>query len=604
MRKTTIFAFLIAAVLFTGCMTPTYTKDNAYLIVSSRYLTMRDGTQIAVELFLPRHLTTGDKVPAVVEFTRYWRNFETNFITEIDTNYSKKGFAHVTVDVRGSGASEGVWDFYSPREIGDYKEVIDWVVSQPWSDGNIAVSGLSYIGGAAIHAAALGHPAVKALSPMFSSWDIYNDTVLPGGLYNHGYFKGWGDLCNLADLGSVDYFDYVIGKDKIGFVKSFVRGLKPVDSDTDRSFLQETMEKRVGKNLDFYPATKNVVFRDEPFPVSYGTTSLAEISGYSSLEAIEKSGTAIFMWEGWYDASNAYSALRSFNTLSNDYTLVIGPWGHGLINDVNQYAPDDRGPIVQPEEAYKELASFYNSVFFGGTGHQGKTLRYYTVGKDIWQTTDQWPPKDVTNQDWYFGENHNLSKNRPAAGGNDSYTVDFSTQTVEDNRYFLSYTDKVYGDQAEMDTKRLVYTSEPLAQGMEITGTPVISLYLKSTHEDGALFVYLEDVDEKGKVTYITEGAFRMIHRKISEPSGFDPAGGVEHSFEKKDAAPLIPGETTEVTFNLNPISAYIQEGHRIRIAIAGHDGSAFEKIPASGTPELAILRNVEYASHVILPVR
>jgi hypothetical protein len=51
---------------------------------------------------------------------------------------------------------------------------------------------------------------------------------------------------------------------------------------------------------------------------------------------------------------------------------------------------------------------------------------------------------------------------------------------------------------------------------VEITGHPVVTLYVTSTAKDGAFYVYLEDVDENGKVTYVTEGQLRPLHRKVS----------------------------------------------------------------------------------------
>jgi len=56
----------------------------------------------------------------------------------------------------------------------------------------------------------------------------------------------------------------------------------------------------------------------------------------------------------------------------------------------------------------------------------------------------------------------------------------------------------VYPDRAEEDRRLLTYTSKPLEEDTEITGHPVVTLYVTSTATDGAFFVYLEDVDEAG----------------------------------------------------------------------------------------------------------
>ncbi len=51
------------------------------------------------------------------------------------------------------------------------------------------------------------------------------------------------------------------------------------------------------------------------------------------------------------------------------------------------------------------------------------------------------------------------------------------------------------------------------------------------------------------------------------------------------DAGPMVPGELFELAMGMEPTSFLFKEGHRTRIAIAGHDASAFRRIPAVGTP-------------------
>ena len=130
-----------------------------------------------------------------------------------------------------------------------------------------------------------------------------------------------------------------------------------------------------------------------------------------------------------------------------------------------------------------------------------------------------------------------------------------------------------------------------------------LNLYVDSTHTDGAFFIYLEDVDESGKVTYLTEGGLRAIHRKVSKDTPPYMTPVPYHTFRKKDAMPLVPGEITELKFGLLPTSILIKKGHRIRVAIAGHDKSVFARIPADGAPIISVARNRQHASFIDLPV-
>jgi uncharacterized protein len=146
-------------------------------------------------------------------------------------------------------------------------------------------------------------------------------------------------------------------------------------------------------------------------------------------------------------------------------------------------------------------------------------------------------------------------------------------------------------------------TSDPLDADVEITGHPIVQLFITSTHTDGAFFVYLEEVDENGKVTYLTEGELRALHRRISNEQPATKLPVPYHSFKKKDTMPLVPGQVAELRFGLQPISVLVKKGHRLRIAIAGHDKDTFARIPAEGTPVIAVQRNGRALSMIELPV-
>jgi putative CocE/NonD family hydrolase len=161
----------------------------------------------------------------------------------------------------------------------------------------------------------------------------------------------------------------------------------------------------------------------------------------------------------------------------------------------------------------------------------------------------------------------------------------------------------VYGDRRNEDQKLLTYTSAPLEDDLEITGYPVVTLHVASTHADGAFYVYLEDVDPSGYVRYVTEGQLRALHRKVSNETPPYVLLIPYHTFKRVDAEPMVPGETTEITFGILPTSVLIRAGHRIRVAIAGHDADLFERYPAIGDPVITVERNSVYPSKIDLPV-
>lgn len=254
-------------------------------------------------------------------------------------------------------------------------------------------------------------------------------------------------------------------------------------------------------------------------------------------------------------------------------------------------------------------ADFFDRVLRNATPEiVDSSIQYYTMGEGQWHTTRTWPPAGFSAERLYFEEGNTLAATRPlAASASDSYAVDFTASSGKQNRWDtgLGGGDVVYPDRADEGKKLLVYTSSPLETDLEITGSPVLSVEMSSTMSDGALHAYLEDVSPEGRVTYVDEGIFRMIDRKEVDPKSLpyeplDPA----HSFLRKDAEPLTPGETVRISFALNPTSVLLRKGHRTRVALAGADTSLFQHYPAEGTPTLTVRREAQRASFIELPVR
>jgi predicted acyl esterase len=104
-------------------------------------------------------------------------------------------------------------------------------------------------------------------------------------------------------------------------------------------------------------------------------------------------------------------------------------------------------------------------------------------------------------------------------------------------------------------------------------------------------------------VTYLTEGQLRAIHRRVSKEPNPMKLPVPYHTFLKKDAMPLVPGEIAELKFALQPISVLVKKGHRLRVAIAGHDEETFIRIPTEGTPTIAVQRNRRGLSSIELPI-
>jgi putative CocE/NonD family hydrolase len=557
--------------------------------VESLYLEMSDGVRIAVDVHVPLDYPGGDRFPAILEMTRYWRSRGDEAPYTL-RRASQRGFVWVAMDERGTGASFGAWPApLTERALQDAREVMDWIVDQPWSNGLVGATGVSYPGMAAHQLAAVGHPALRAIVPMSDTYDLYEDLYFPGGVFNEAFLQGWSDVV------------YALDRNSSLNVGGEVFRLSPVDADPSGDLLEEAIAGHAG-NLNAYDAFQGIVFRDDPSEAGF---TLDDISTHTRSEDLDASGVAIYQWGSWLDAGSADGVIRGFMESTGPRRATIGSWTHDLSK--NSFTGDGNRLVAVPklELQWEEALNFFDDQLRKNKPLGDRILRYYTMGEGLWKATSTWPIPGTVKETYYLGDESSLSPSPPAeASGEDLYGVDFEVGSALAPRWLGPlFSDTWYPDRKERDRDLLVYESAPLGGAMEVTGYPVVRLNLSSNRSDGAFFVYLEDVSPTGTVTYVTEGVLRGIHRKVSQDPSTWKRPIPFHSYLAADAEPLIPGEVFELAIGLEPTSFLFKEGHRIRIAIAGHDLSAFRRIPLEGTAELRIQRNSAYPSSIELPV-
>lgn len=99
------------------------------------------------------------------------------------------GYACIRVDARGSGRSPGKLDIFSPREIKDYYNAIEWAATQPWCTGKVGLNGISYYAITQWLVASLQPPHLAAMIPWEGANDVYRDMMRHGGIFNNGFFE-------------------------------------------------------------------------------------------------------------------------------------------------------------------------------------------------------------------------------------------------------------------------------------------------------------------------------------------------------------------------------------------------------------------------------
>ena len=532
-----VFALIFAA----GCGVPQ---------PESTYVTMDDGVQLAVDVWLPPDLPEGTTVPAVMQLGRYWRDYALpEFLPPFVGKYltdggwlNAAGYAAVMVDVRGTGASFGVSTApWAPREVADFGALVDWVVAQPWSNGKVGGIGVSYAGVTADWLGAVGHPAVAAVLPTYSYSDIYLDVSHPGGIFNEHFVAAWSEVTARMDRNDITFLDVVVAANPRSWLAVFadviaaaLLGVRPITGAGNA--LADAIAQHADNPTVFH-AARRIEYRDDLFE----TVAVNDISPLLGPATTERSA-AIQRVVGWQDAGTARGALSAFNTLDTPYhVVVIAPQTHtGNYRcdpyDFNTPPALERQQVI--DAIWQAVPLFDTFLRTDSAGARRREVRYYTYVERTWKTTNIWPPAGFTTQRWYFGPDGTLSREAPAtAAGEDMYVVDFDATTGPDNRWFsgLSGVPIVYPDRAGQDARLLVYDSPPLDQDYELTGHPVVSLQVISDRTDGAFYVYLEDVLPDGRVVYLTEGQLRAVHRrgslstfKTAGPSGVvaDAAGG------------------------------------------------------------------------------
>ena len=160
-----------------------------------------------------------------------------------------------------------------------------------------------------------------------------------------------------------------------------------------------------------------------------------------------------------------------------------------------------------------------------------------------------------------------------------SHVVDAGASTGPTNRWLAVDLGQgaAYTDRRQADEALLTLTSEPLPADLHVVGFPVVFLRLTTSGVDGAIYAYLEDVAPTGEVTYLTEGCLRFVHRATTGPT--DPTGqGVPRSFARADRLVVEPEQVIDLAVELLPTAALFRAGHKIRVALGGHDAACFDR--------------------------
>lgn len=544
------------------------------VVHNSQYITMRDGIKLAITIYRPAK----DGKPVDIPYPVIWegttargrrnadgtvqlsaempqRNVTNGLNSLIDI--VKFGYVLAQVERRGFGASMGYMRGYHEwTESLDAYDITEWLAKQPWSNGNIGVFGCSNTGEAAMHAPTAMPPHLKAVFAGCYSWNKYD------GFFRGGILANWGTGPQSSPA--------TTGLTAI-----------PVDEDKDESMLKDAIEQHKNeiKLLDLW---KSIPYRDNWSDiVSSRFWQEGSVSTYQV--PFERTNVGLYSYGGWYDDFRREAIIASAS-LHNQSKILIGPWEH---------CQNDGFDLVLERLRFFDywLKGIDNGIM------NEPEMYYYTVGAPEgteWRFTSQWPLPNEKTTKYYLQSDGLLNTNLPAeTDGTDVFVVNYDVTCP---------TPIGLGQTCILDDKGITYTTSPLPDNLELTGHPILHLWVSSTNAESNFFAYIEDVAPDGSINIVTDGRLRGSLRKLgTAPYPF--IGLPWHRSFQEDASPFIPDQPEEIVFDCLPLSYVFKPGHRIRLTITGADPREKDRNQPTTPPQIKIYRNQKYGSYITLPV-
>lgn len=602
-----------------------------------KYIDLSDGTKIAANIFLPT-ISKSEKVPTIFIFTPYnrsivlldlawWEKIGAKAFTgnwgpvfnglpnrKTLNTLASSGYAVVVADMRGTGASSGFTSAMSPQLIKDGIEMINWISQQNWSDGTVGMQGPSYLGWIQLAIASEKPDALKCISPSIMGSDIYTEAQKQGGILMTKWGKNFNRQLRLLNLNALDRenkmpvfpAEPVIDEDGDGEIKDeiplytdsaeplFVTAEVPTYADGVRreKNIYFNHSKDHLKNIWTAAIARDWMYRDDKIVVYDDTLGLEDITPGFFVPAIKKSKIPILITGGWFDGFEGVTKVYASLEKDHPAHFIMAPLFH-----VPMTVPPAYKELFDYQGEYEDQllslrVQFFDFYLKGIENGYDKIdpVQLYTCFKG-WESFDNYPPKSTTYETLFFkGENH-LSIDSSEIGF-DEYKIDFSHASnydaENDNRWNMATTTDSLMIRTQLDEKCIVYETSILENKLQVTGHPIVEIFISSNQNDSDVFVYLSDVAEDGTVYYVSEGQLRAgWHRQVDDDEQVNYLYDIKpdlpwHGFDRGgyDNHPLAGNAVISMRFDLTPTSWVFQKGHKLRISIAGADFENFELNP------------------------
>ncbi|SFE20279.1 CocE/NonD family hydrolase [Spirosoma endophyticum] len=627
MKHRSSFARLAVAIVL--CFTQyAHAQDDLFkklqeiaIIEQKVMMPMRDGVRLATDIYRPK---TDKKVPIIFSKTPYnfngWGDGEqrqNSYQGALDA--VKHGYAYVVQNERGKFFSEGDWDILGPPTTDGY-DAFSWMTKQPWSNGKIGTLGCSSTAEWQMAVAALDHPAHAAMVPMGFGAGVgrVGPFMEQGNWYRGGaqqmLFTAWlygtqvdafarplfQKTATSEDLARVSrFYDLAPEMPKVDWAQG-LRYLPVQDIIKNANGQKGIYEKMIVRKPNDPAWYKGGLYHDNmPF------------------------GVPSYWFASWYDVSTGPN-LALFNhvrkngvdaQVRDNQFLVIAPTLHCAYKRATENTIVGERSVGDARLDYDAMTYGWFDFWLKGENNDVvknmPRVKYYTMGSNKWQTSDAWPPATSEMTTYYLS----------SAGGANSLYGDGKLTTKalgKDEKpdafaYDPAFPVPSYGgnvcctgtavqggafDQHQMETRQdiLVYTTEPFASGVELTGSIETTLYVASDAKDTDFTVKLIDVYPDGKAYNLDETILRARYR-----DGFDKEVWMDK------------GKVYKLTLSPMATSNFFAPGHSIRVEISSSNFPRFDRNMNTGGDNYSeskgviahnqVFHSAQYPSMVRLPI-
>lgn len=531
----------------------------------------QDGLTLYADVLLPRG---GGKFAALLSMSGYGKDVQhlpipvggasdysrgTGGIESgISEYFVSRGYAHVIVDPRGVGRSDGDYDMLGPGEQNDGYDAVEWIAGEPWSNGRVGMLGMSYFACIQYLVAARQPPHLKAIFAHDGWTDFYRHNYFQGGILN------WGKAHHIWRLYDTPTTTTVtsrqIPKDE------YAERLAAVRSDPD--VMAYPYLWKLTNNAHNNPMLLDFLLNPLDGPFYW------ERSPCRFFDRIRVPTFLLSRWSAW--AIHLPGAIDAFERLNTQKKLVVTetPW---------------EGGFGRPWHENHDLVLAWYDYWLRDIDNgilDTAPAKVWMGGASAWRELENWPPADVQYRKLYL------------RGGN---ALSWEASSSSDApAHFESDPDAPSSRPAPC----AIFETEPFASDLAVAGP--VALHLRATldADDANWFAILTDVSPGEARRTVTKGWLKASHRALDPERA--TAERPYHLHTRVDS--VVPFEPTQYALELRDTAHVFRKGHRMELRIRGQS-SAAEDFPIwfhlnrSRKIRHTIFVDAGSDSHLLLPV-